>query len=154
MDLTEHATRNRAQWNEWAAEYVPSAERNWQPGAPVTWGMWDVPESQVQLFGAGGIERERGGAFALEREDRAADPGVVRAEVRVGERVGQGAVEEITRRAFAATETLIGIGSYLRLRPSTRRRAPTPELARSPGSGAAIWTHSVPRARIPTAVSL
>jgi len=60
MDLTEHATRNRAQWNEWAAEYVPSAERNWQPGAPVTWGMWDVPETQVQLFGAGGIERFAG----------------------------------------------------------------------------------------------
>ena len=57
MDLTEHATRNRAQWNDWAHDYVASAERNWAPGAEISWGIWDIPEADVQLFGEGGIAR-------------------------------------------------------------------------------------------------
>ncbi|MCB0880108.1 MAG: class I SAM-dependent methyltransferase [Thermoleophilia bacterium] len=59
MDMTEHATRNRAQWNEWAANYAASAERNWAT-ADVTWGIWDIPERDAQLFGAGGIGRWAG----------------------------------------------------------------------------------------------
>jgi SAM-dependent methyltransferase len=57
MDLTEHATRNRAQWNEWAADYVAPAERHWQPDYAPTWGIWELPETQVRAFGDGGTER-------------------------------------------------------------------------------------------------
>ena len=60
MELTEHATRNRAQWNEWANDYVASAERNWAPGAAITWGIWDIPDTDVAFFGEGGIERFAG----------------------------------------------------------------------------------------------
>jgi len=59
MDLTEHARRNRAQWNEWAPEYVPAAERHWATGVP-TWGMWRIAEADARVFGAAGIERFAG----------------------------------------------------------------------------------------------
>ncbi|MCW2921304.1 MAG: uncharacterized protein JWL76_1178 [Thermoleophilia bacterium] len=60
MDLTAHATRNRDQWNAWAGDYVASAERNWAPDAKITWGIWDIPESEAKLFGPAGIERFSG----------------------------------------------------------------------------------------------
>jgi SAM-dependent methyltransferase len=64
MDLTEHAARNRAQWDEWATEYVEPARRNWAASEP-TWGIWQIPEADAQLFGTPGIERFAG-ADALE----------------------------------------------------------------------------------------
>jgi SAM-dependent methyltransferase len=60
MDLTEHATRNRAQWNEWADQYVEPAERQWAPDHEPSWGIWDIPEAEVRLFGDGGIARWTG----------------------------------------------------------------------------------------------
>ncbi|MCW2923169.1 MAG: type 11 methyltransferase, partial [Thermoleophilia bacterium] len=59
MDLTEHAARNRDQWDRWASDYVPSAERNWATADP-TWGIWDITEADAQLFGAEGIARFAG----------------------------------------------------------------------------------------------
>ena len=59
MDLTEHAERNREQWNAWADEYAAPAERHWAQDAP-TWGIWGLPESQVRMFGEGGAERFAG----------------------------------------------------------------------------------------------
>lgn len=59
MDLTEHARRNRAQWNTWAADYVEPARRNWPTSTP-TWGMWDIPEAQANIFGDVGIGRWAG----------------------------------------------------------------------------------------------
>lgn len=56
MDLTEHATRNRAQWNEWANDYVAPAEANWSASEP-TWGIWGIPEPEAKVFGDGGIEQ-------------------------------------------------------------------------------------------------
>ena len=56
MQLTEHAERNRAQWNEWAPDYVTSAETNWAT-PEVSWGLWDIPEADAQVFGAEGIGR-------------------------------------------------------------------------------------------------
>jgi SAM-dependent methyltransferase len=50
-ELPEHVRRNRAQWDQWAAEYVPSAERNWADAAP-TWGIWGVPEADVGMLPA------------------------------------------------------------------------------------------------------
>jgi SAM-dependent methyltransferase len=49
-DLSEHAERNRKEWGEWAGEYVPGAERNWA-AEEITWGILDVPETEVQLLG-------------------------------------------------------------------------------------------------------
>lgn len=60
MDLTDHAARNRNQWNEWATEYVAPAERHWQPGYEPTWGIWEAPEAEVGMFGASGIEQWAG----------------------------------------------------------------------------------------------
>lgn len=54
MELTEHARRNRDQWNVWAPDYVASAQRNWATADP-TWGMWDVPEATARVFGDAGI---------------------------------------------------------------------------------------------------
>jgi SAM-dependent methyltransferase len=48
-ELPEHVARNRAQWDAWAPEYVEAGRRNWAREEPV-WGLWAVPESQVQLF--------------------------------------------------------------------------------------------------------
>ncbi len=59
MELSEHAVRNRAQWNEWASDFVPSAEHNWAT-PDVTWGVWDIPERDAGLFGDAGIEQWAG----------------------------------------------------------------------------------------------
>ncbi len=58
MELTEHAERNRAQWNEWAAEYVEPARRHWAT-SEVTWGIWEVPETEARAFGPEGIAQWR-----------------------------------------------------------------------------------------------
>lgn len=50
-DLPEHARRNRAYWDQLAAQYVGPAERNWAAGEP-TWGMFHIPESAVGLLPA------------------------------------------------------------------------------------------------------
>jgi SAM-dependent methyltransferase len=41
--------RNRAQWDKWAADYVEAGERQWAADEP-SWGIWEVPESQVGLL--------------------------------------------------------------------------------------------------------
>ena len=58
MDLTEHAARNRAQWNEWATDYVAPAERNWATST-ASWGIWGIAEAKDRVFGDG-IERFAG----------------------------------------------------------------------------------------------
>jgi SAM-dependent methyltransferase len=47
--LNEHERRNRAGWNAQAADYAEAGERHWASDA-VTWGMWDVPESEVGIL--------------------------------------------------------------------------------------------------------
>jgi SAM-dependent methyltransferase len=59
-ELPEHVARNRAAWNELAAEFEPDGRRNWGQDEP-TWGIWSVPESQLgvlpaQLDGVEAIE--------------------------------------------------------------------------------------------------
>ena len=48
-ELPEHVARNRAAWNEYAAEFVPDGRRNWTQEEP-TWGIWSVPESEVRMI--------------------------------------------------------------------------------------------------------
>ncbi|MCW2973005.1 MAG: type 11 methyltransferase [Thermoleophilia bacterium] len=57
MNLPEHATRNRAQWNTWAADFVDAGRRNWATAEP-SWGIWNLPGSRVDFFQ--GIERFAG----------------------------------------------------------------------------------------------
>jgi SAM-dependent methyltransferase len=48
-ELPEHVRRNRAQWDEWAVQYVANAEKNWALAEP-DWGIWNIPESDVGML--------------------------------------------------------------------------------------------------------
>ena len=48
-DLPEHVRRNRAAWDTWASEYEQAGAAAWVNDAP-TWGIWDVPESDLRLL--------------------------------------------------------------------------------------------------------
>ena len=50
MELTDHARRNRAQWDAWAADYVDAGKRAWS-SPEMTWGVWSVPESELHVLG-------------------------------------------------------------------------------------------------------
>jgi SAM-dependent methyltransferase len=41
--------RNRAEWTNWAADFVDSAERNWA-AEEITWGEWHVQESDLRVL--------------------------------------------------------------------------------------------------------
>jgi SAM-dependent methyltransferase len=45
----EHVGRNRAAREEWSEEYIEPGRRNWATPEP-TWGMWGVPEAQLQIL--------------------------------------------------------------------------------------------------------
>ena len=49
MNSEDHVARNREEWDSWAADYVATGERNWAQDEP-TWGIWDVPESELPLL--------------------------------------------------------------------------------------------------------
>jgi SAM-dependent methyltransferase len=48
-ELPEHVARNRAHWDQWAADYVESGERNWASDEP-DWGIWGVLESELRML--------------------------------------------------------------------------------------------------------
>ena len=45
----DHIRRNRDAWNEWAAEFVESGERDWATDDPA-WGIWAVPEAELHVL--------------------------------------------------------------------------------------------------------
>ena len=47
----DHVLRNRAAWDQWAAEYAEPGLRRWAAAEP-TWGLWNIPEAQVGLLPA------------------------------------------------------------------------------------------------------
>jgi SAM-dependent methyltransferase len=49
LELSEHAARNRAEWNAAAPDWVASGRAAWERPAP-DWGMWGVPEEQVHIL--------------------------------------------------------------------------------------------------------
>jgi SAM-dependent methyltransferase len=50
-ELPEHVQRNRTSWDAWAHEFVGPGERAWRLGpGDETWGIWNVPESQLHLL--------------------------------------------------------------------------------------------------------
>ncbi len=50
-DLPEHAQRNREHWDAWAPEYAKRVAGAWERAEP-NWGIWGVPESELQLLPA------------------------------------------------------------------------------------------------------
>jgi SAM-dependent methyltransferase len=48
-DLTEHAQRNRAQWDVWAKDYVEPGRRAWAQ-QEINWGVWGIPESELNVL--------------------------------------------------------------------------------------------------------
>jgi SAM-dependent methyltransferase len=50
-DLPEHVASNREYWNRLAGEYAEDGRRKWAADNP-TWGIWDVPESELGLLPA------------------------------------------------------------------------------------------------------
>ena len=49
MDLSEYAARNREIWNADAPQWVESGREAWASPTP-WWGMWDVPEEEVNIL--------------------------------------------------------------------------------------------------------
>lgn len=45
----EHVIRNRAAWDEWAADYVDIGRQNWAASDPA-WGVWGVAESELRML--------------------------------------------------------------------------------------------------------
>ncbi len=45
----DYVIRNRATWDGWAREYEEPGRLNWAQDEP-SWGIWSVPESQLNLF--------------------------------------------------------------------------------------------------------
>ena len=49
VELSEHAARNRAEWNVWAADYVEAGRRHWADDT-ITWGITSVPETEARVL--------------------------------------------------------------------------------------------------------
>ena len=47
--LPEHVRANREAWDRYAEEYVEPGRTNWST-TEVTWGIWDMPERDLQLL--------------------------------------------------------------------------------------------------------
>ncbi len=50
VKLSEHAQRNREAWTEYAREFAEPARRAWDQ-EEITWGIWHVPESELDVLG-------------------------------------------------------------------------------------------------------
>ncbi|MBO0809684.1 MAG: class I SAM-dependent methyltransferase [Actinobacteria bacterium] len=50
--MPDHVLRNRAAWDQRAADYARPGLRNWAAAEP-SWGIWAIPESQAGLLPAG-----------------------------------------------------------------------------------------------------
>jgi SAM-dependent methyltransferase len=50
MELSEHARRNRAAWNEAADEYVEAGRRHWAQDNS-SWGIWERKEEDLAVLG-------------------------------------------------------------------------------------------------------
>src|SRR3954447_20457103 len=49
MELSEHAARNRDEWNRDAPNWVEHARKCWASDTP-WWGGWEVPEEDVRIL--------------------------------------------------------------------------------------------------------
>lgn len=49
-ELPIHVQKNRDMWNDYAPQWVDAGRKSWEADT-ITWGIWAVPESQVQALG-------------------------------------------------------------------------------------------------------
>jgi SAM-dependent methyltransferase len=50
-DMPDHVRRNRAEWDQWAADFVANGEVSWRLGpGDEKWGIWDIPERELHLL--------------------------------------------------------------------------------------------------------
>jgi SAM-dependent methyltransferase len=47
----DYLERNRVAWEDWARDYVTAGRAAWRE-TELYWGIWGLPESELQLFGA------------------------------------------------------------------------------------------------------
>jgi SAM-dependent methyltransferase len=50
VELSEHARRNKAEWEKAAAEYEEPGRRKWAGEGSPDWGIWHVPESELRAL--------------------------------------------------------------------------------------------------------
>ena len=48
-ETPEHVLRNRAEWDQWAADYAAAGLHGWKVAEP-SWGVWSVPEEQAGVL--------------------------------------------------------------------------------------------------------
>jgi SAM-dependent methyltransferase len=53
----DYLARNKAAWERWAPDYVGAGRAAWQE-SELYWGIWAVPESELQLFGSLGPDTD------------------------------------------------------------------------------------------------
>jgi SAM-dependent methyltransferase len=57
MSYSEHAVKNREYWGRGAENWVAPGRRSWESDA-ISWGIWNVPESEIHALGD--LDRWRG----------------------------------------------------------------------------------------------
>ena len=50
-ELTDHAARNRAAWDAYAAEYQSKHGDQLERSGGTAWGVWQLPEAELQILG-------------------------------------------------------------------------------------------------------
>jgi SAM-dependent methyltransferase len=50
VELSEHAQRNKAEWEQAAAEYEEPGRRSWAGETSPSWGIWGIPESELRVL--------------------------------------------------------------------------------------------------------
>lgn len=50
MELSEHAQRNKAEWERAAVEYEEPGRLNWAGEFEPDWGIWRIPESELRAL--------------------------------------------------------------------------------------------------------
>src|SRR5688572_21000246 len=49
MELSEHAERNREEWNRDAPNWVANGRKAWASATP-WWGAWEIPEGELNIL--------------------------------------------------------------------------------------------------------
>ncbi len=50
MQLSDHAARNKAEWERAAPEYEENGRLSWSGEKPPSWGIWGIPEAEVRAL--------------------------------------------------------------------------------------------------------
>jgi SAM-dependent methyltransferase len=114
-DLPEHARRNRAAWDRWAADDARRAPRAWAQAEP-TWGIFKVPEAARLLRPGGRLVFLGNGTLAM-----LCTPPDAGAETPVGERLARPyfGMHRFEWSDDESVEFHLGYGDWIRLLRAT-----------------------------------